>query len=260
MKALTLHQPWATLVAIGAKTVETRGWATKHRGPLAIHAGTAREHPMHLPPLWKVGGTRAEQEEANRHAWMCVDTITDPAHKRPHRTDIRDRVPKASTTPTLWYPTAGPHARRPWDPEAGTSIEQGCAVYCPLGAVVATCTLVDVVPTATLPGDVNGVGWRKGVGSYYVGHDQLPLGDFRPGRYAWLLAGVVPVGPIPAKGHQGLWHWQVPCCWCGPRCAGLDGDPPCNPQCSWCIHGCASPEQCCLEATTTVGNGATVAP
>mgnify|MGYP001590479018 CR=1 FL=1 len=38
MKALTLTQPWATLVAIGAKRMETRSWQTKYRGPLAIHA------------------------------------------------------------------------------------------------------------------------------------------------------------------------------------------------------------------------------
>ena len=38
MKALTLTQPWATLVGIGAKRIETRSWATKHRGKLAIHA------------------------------------------------------------------------------------------------------------------------------------------------------------------------------------------------------------------------------
>ena len=38
MKVLTLTQPWATLVAIGAKRIETRSWATKYRGPLLIHA------------------------------------------------------------------------------------------------------------------------------------------------------------------------------------------------------------------------------
>ena len=38
MKALTLTQPWATLVAIGAKGIETRSWKTSYRGPLAIHA------------------------------------------------------------------------------------------------------------------------------------------------------------------------------------------------------------------------------
>lgn len=38
MKVLTLTQPWATLVAIGAKKIETRSWQTSYRGPLAIHA------------------------------------------------------------------------------------------------------------------------------------------------------------------------------------------------------------------------------
>lgn len=44
MKALTLTQPWASLVALGWKTVETRGWSTAHRGALAIHA--ARGFPL----------------------------------------------------------------------------------------------------------------------------------------------------------------------------------------------------------------------
>ncbi len=39
MRGLTLTQPWATLVAVGAKRIETRGWATAYRGPIAIHAG-----------------------------------------------------------------------------------------------------------------------------------------------------------------------------------------------------------------------------
>jgi len=38
MKGLTLTQPWATLVAIGAKSIETRSWSTSYRGPIAIHA------------------------------------------------------------------------------------------------------------------------------------------------------------------------------------------------------------------------------
>lgn len=39
MKAITLRQPWASLVARCAKTFETRSWQTSHRGLLAIHAG-----------------------------------------------------------------------------------------------------------------------------------------------------------------------------------------------------------------------------
>lgn len=36
MKAISLHQPWASLMAIGAKTIETRSWGTSYRGDLAI--------------------------------------------------------------------------------------------------------------------------------------------------------------------------------------------------------------------------------
>lgn len=38
MKAISLWQPWATLIATGHKTIETRSWATQYRGPLLIHA------------------------------------------------------------------------------------------------------------------------------------------------------------------------------------------------------------------------------
>ena len=38
MKAITLEQPFASLVSIGAKTIETRPWPTPYRGALAIHS------------------------------------------------------------------------------------------------------------------------------------------------------------------------------------------------------------------------------
>lgn len=38
LKIISLWEPWATLVAIGAKRIETRGWSTDYRGPVAIHA------------------------------------------------------------------------------------------------------------------------------------------------------------------------------------------------------------------------------
>lgn len=51
MKALTLWQPWASLVAMGEKKVETRVWETKYRGELAIHAAAR------IPPDW-LGASR----------------------------------------------------------------------------------------------------------------------------------------------------------------------------------------------------------
>lgn len=39
MKALTIQQPWATLIALGEKRFETRSRKTNIRGRIAIHAG-----------------------------------------------------------------------------------------------------------------------------------------------------------------------------------------------------------------------------
>jgi hypothetical protein len=39
LKVLSLLQPWASLVVLGHKTIETRSWTTAYRGPLLIHAG-----------------------------------------------------------------------------------------------------------------------------------------------------------------------------------------------------------------------------
>lgn len=41
MKALSIWQPWASLIAVGAKRFETRSWPTRYRGPIAIHAARA---------------------------------------------------------------------------------------------------------------------------------------------------------------------------------------------------------------------------
>lgn len=39
MKAITILQPFTSLVADQHKVYETRGWSTSYRGPIAIHAG-----------------------------------------------------------------------------------------------------------------------------------------------------------------------------------------------------------------------------
>lgn len=43
MKALTICQPYAHLIAIGDKRVENRSWPTRYRGPIAVHAGKSRK-------------------------------------------------------------------------------------------------------------------------------------------------------------------------------------------------------------------------
>jgi hypothetical protein len=65
MKTLTLTQPWATLVAIGAKRIETRSWSTSYRGPLAIHAAKGF-------PKW------AREFSLDPECYDCVRTNREP--------------------------------------------------------------------------------------------------------------------------------------------------------------------------------------
>lgn len=45
IKALSLWQPWASLIALGAKKFETRSWKTSYRGPLLICASKKNFQP-----------------------------------------------------------------------------------------------------------------------------------------------------------------------------------------------------------------------
>ena len=74
MKALTLTQPWATLVAINAKRIETRSWGTRYRGPLAIHAAKGF-------PKWAV---EMCGEETFRHALVSGGmAVAEPKQSLP---------------------------------------------------------------------------------------------------------------------------------------------------------------------------------
>ncbi len=48
MKALSVRQPWASLIASGKKTIEVRSWRTHYRGPLLI---CAAKRPSGLGPI-----------------------------------------------------------------------------------------------------------------------------------------------------------------------------------------------------------------
>jgi uncharacterized protein (UPF0264 family) len=50
VKALSIKQPWATLLAHGRKTIEVRRWRLNFRGPLLIHAARISDS---RPEAWK---------------------------------------------------------------------------------------------------------------------------------------------------------------------------------------------------------------
>lgn len=214
MNTLTLHQPYASLVAVGAKSIETRTWRTDYRGPLAIHAG------------------------AKWTSQLCWLTQTE---------DILAALDKAGI-------------------DIDTTHHRASYKPLPLGAVVASATLIDCVPMEALRWSSDGPRNHRGETVVSVEHpwthmltartgdlleevivheSQRPFGDFSPGRFAWLLGDVKPTtercpwcagaggrretgtdhgdygsygpcpacngatmcGPVPARGKQGLWEW-----------------------------------------------------
>jgi hypothetical protein len=65
LKAISLWQPWASLMAVGAKCIETRHWPTAFRGELAIC--TAKRRP------------RAEELSAACARWV-MEKLGPPAN------------------------------------------------------------------------------------------------------------------------------------------------------------------------------------
>lgn len=152
MKTITLTQPWASLVAVDAKHIETRSWQTSYRGPLAIHAAKG---------LGPVGGMRGLQA-------LC--------------------------TSEFFYPALYVHIDR--------------AADLPRGAIVATCELVDCVPTTYIK-NVKIIQRRQDLPAWLWTEQEKAFGDYADGRWAWLLANIVILPkPISAKGALGLWEWQ----------------------------------------------------
>ena len=149
MKALTLTQPWATFVALKVKRWETRSWATKYRGPLAIHA--AKRYP---------GDAKTFAFE------MFYGALRDPHH------------PPDPNHPLL---------------AVGFAEALVIAQNLPCGAVLATCTLVDCIPSEQAK----------------PSPAEKLLGDYSPGRSILILDDVVQLKePVLTRGALGLWEWN----------------------------------------------------
>lgn len=189
MKALTLHQPWATLVAYGIKTIETRSWSTRHRGPLAIHAAVTPEHlTAHVGAGPCHGVSLAAATVPGSGDVLPLGSVVTIV-------DLDDVLPivDLSTTPGRPWPSPD---HRPHDHPQVERLQPDILVVC--------------------------AGLSGGYRVHYV-DGQLRHGDFGSGRYAWMLTDNRPLRePVPARGRQGLWDWTPPeglhhciyCCEC----------------------------------------------
>lgn len=130
MRVLTVREPWASLIGLKIKKIETRSWPTSYRGTLYIHAG-------------------------------------------------KSIIPKDDV-------------RR----NKGLEYLKGSPLH--YGEIFIKCNLVDCVliddeyaEKVKISDPVN----------YFCG-------NYKPGRYAWILDDITYIAPIPATGHLSIWKYD----------------------------------------------------
>lgn len=247
LPCLTLWQPWASLIVpLLVKWIETRGWAAPASligMRIGIHAAA---RPINLD---EIDGIRAAIDVPK---FMGV-----PERWWEDRTVI---CPNGHVSSTTLGTEDGARCLACRKPVAFIAPEWGAAGDLPFGVLLGTARLTDCVPMVDHddwgggdalilrpPLDRDGMGVANPpevVEPWRVVSDQRPYGDFRPGRWAWLLNEITPTteqcphcrgrgefdkgnfgeahewepcptcrgegfcDPIPAKGAQRVWYWQ----------------------------------------------------
>lgn len=170
MPALTLWQPWASLMAIGVKSIETRSWPAPVKligDRIALHAAARVPTPARGPMF--VGDFHVAQGGT----WL-------------HGRDVDVPMPFGAVVATARLSACVPIVETESHRPAPQRSDQPCV---------------------TNPHDGgNLVGyWRDGFVTYF---SDRPFGDYRVGRWAWLLEDVEPLAePVPARGRQRVWRW-----------------------------------------------------
>ena len=176
-KALTLWQPWASLIALGVKTAETRSWATDYRGPLAIHAAARR------PLDHELGDWRAVRLDRRRPEYSLI------------------RMPESA-----WHDgRAGIAEAHPVPLGAVVAMTELVDVV----PVISSREFARADVARAIVPERDGL-WLYAIdtGRCLDMTAQLPFGDFTPGRWVWLLNDVESIEPRPARGRQQLWEWH----------------------------------------------------
>lgn len=168
MRALTIWQPWATLLItptrhtptgrpVYAKKYETRTWATDYRGALAIHAATKKPHE-------------------------CLRAIRSAAAMREICTAL---------IPILYR--GEPPAGIGWQ-DIAVDLERRLSQL-PRRAIIGTAELTDcILITEEFRAKQK--------------PQELALGNWTIGNYAWELKDRRSITPVTVNGAQGLWRWR----------------------------------------------------
>jgi hypothetical protein len=170
MKALTVWQPWASLIAIGAKPYEFRS----------------------KPYKFYINAPKPGERIAIHAAARLV--------KRGEVADLLNRLERndGAVNPCLIREPALALLRRIWDGFELRAKHAPVALCVPLSAVV--CTAVIGEPKR---GDLCAQEFGRGKGL------RTPFGSGSAFNWGWPLTDIEPVmPPIEAKGKQGFWEWR----------------------------------------------------
>jgi hypothetical protein len=81
MQALTIHEPWATLLVKGKKQFETREWQRNYRGLLAIHSGKQsvdiEDYPLGLSEILDDSKITQDNLNNNKQKIIAIATLKD---------------------------------------------------------------------------------------------------------------------------------------------------------------------------------------
>lgn len=200
MKALTIMQPWATLIARQVKTIETR--------PTPPNGNMRPDGVRGLPGLRIDQGERiAIHAAASKPAGGLIgDFYVEPWW------DEVDHLGECDCDGGV-----GPRCGRRSRARMVLTANERKVADLPLGTVVATAVVADALPIVqeddeahdyAIVNDLRGsLTLCEGIDYWGEANElditnQLPLGDFTPGRWGWLLIDVEPFPePIPATGR-----------------------------------------------------------
>lgn len=168
MKAVTIWQPWASLLAYEEKGFETRGWATAYRGPIAIHAAAISIRRV-LKKCFPMGDWSYHPDYQVQRAFLNdlskAFGVTDGG--------IIDRLEKLPTK-----------------------------------AVIATANLIGCHRIGRMNDcEIGYWDCNRPLSWVSVSDQEASFGDWTPGRFAWEFSDMKIIAPVPASGQQGLWEW-----------------------------------------------------
>ena len=174
LKALTINEPWASLIVSGEKTIETRPYATSFRGKIAIHAA-----------------------KSSRFVDRPQDFNAIPAFlKLIHYQIKRGKIQSEFMADSL---------------DLGCIIATADLVDCRkiIGTRDEPVTLAATRETIMVANSkiiLEGNPYNMEID----GTREYDLGDYTPGHYAWIFKNIHRIiQPIPVKGHPQLWNFEM---------------------------------------------------